>query len=151
MIRKNKLIFSLLYIFLALIISLSIFLLSVRLVVYDEGIYKKEFSKYNVYENLRGVDIENINKEVLGYFKGKQNLESDFFTLREKEHLRDVKNLIQFLNILLLSLAIILVVIAILLFNIGSIPIYIGKILLLTSLIIWLITGITYLSAIHGF
>ena len=63
---------------------------------FDENFYRAEFQKYGVYENLDGYDIEKINTDVLDYLRyGKGLIENDFFNEREKEHLLDVKNLIQ--------------------------------------------------------
>ena len=90
-------------------------LLSIRLIIFDEEVYREEFAKYNVYENLAGVEVNTINKEVLDYFKGNGEIKTDFFSAREKEHLLDVKkiitllsNLIYLLIPLIISLSLIL-------------------------------------------
>lgn len=67
-------------------------------VAFDKAVYKKEFSKYNVYENLEDYDIESINDDVLNYFKNNDDnnlIANDFFNEREKTHLLDVKHLIE--------------------------------------------------------
>ncbi len=66
-------------------------------VAFDESLYKKEFSKYNVYTKLKNYDIEIINNDVLNYLKNEKNnnlIKNDFFNEREKTHLLDVKILI---------------------------------------------------------
>ena len=66
-------------------------------VAFDESLYKKEFSKYNVYTKLKNYDIEIINNDVLNYLKNVKNnnlIKNDFFNEREKTHLLDVKILI---------------------------------------------------------
>lgn len=82
----------------AALIFIIIFLYNFNSAVFDRDYYKKEFTKYNVYENLRGYDIEKVNSDVLGYFisgKNKGLIENDFFNEREKMHLLDVKEIIQ--------------------------------------------------------
>lgn len=67
-------------------------------VAFDKNLYKEEFSKYNVYGNLKDYNIESINNDVLNYLQsGKNNelIENDFFNEREKTHLLDVKHLIE--------------------------------------------------------
>ena len=67
-------------------------------VAFDKEMYKKEFSKYDVYENLENYDVEEINDDVLDYLQFEKNnelIKNDFFNEREKIHLLDVKNLIQ--------------------------------------------------------
>ena len=82
----------------ALLIPLIIFLYNFNSAVFDRDYYKREFTKYNVYENLKNYDAEKINNDVLYYFiSGKNNglIENNFFNEREKMHLADVKNIIQ--------------------------------------------------------
>ncbi|MBL7055707.1 DUF1461 domain-containing protein [Candidatus Woesearchaeota archaeon] len=69
-----------------------IFFFNFNLVVFDESFYKQEFAKYEVYSNLEDQDVDNINKEVLQYLKFSDgNLQNEFFTEREKSHMKDVK------------------------------------------------------------
>ena len=80
----------------ALLIPLIIFLYNFNSAVFDRDYYKREFTKYNVYENLKNYDAEKINNDVLYYFiSGKNNglIENNFFNEREKMHLADVKNI----------------------------------------------------------
>lgn len=82
----------------ALIVPLVIYLYNFNSVAFDENFYKKEFLKYDVYENLGNYDIENINNDVLDYLAHGKNgelIENDFFNEREKKHLLDVKSLIE--------------------------------------------------------
>jgi len=82
------------------IISLSIPIIiygfNFNSVAFDQDLYKEEFSKYNIYENLENYEIENINNDVLNYLTNGNNLiENNFFNQREKTHLLDVKLLIE--------------------------------------------------------
>ncbi len=94
----KKLLINAISVLMALLIPLIIFLYNFNSAVFDRDYYKKEFSKYNVYENLKDYDAEKINNDTLNYFiSGKNNglIENNFFNEREKMHLLDVKNLIQ--------------------------------------------------------
>ena len=74
-----------------------IYVFNINPVVFDKGLYKQEFLKYNVYNNFGNYDIENINDDVLDYLQFEKNnklIQNDFFNEREKTHLLDVKNLI---------------------------------------------------------
>ena len=67
-------------------------------IAFDRGLYKEEFSKYDVYNNLEDYDAKKINDEVLNYLKSGKNkdlIQNDFFNEREKQHLLDVRNLVQ--------------------------------------------------------
>ncbi|MBW2976729.1 DUF1461 domain-containing protein [Candidatus Woesearchaeota archaeon] len=85
-------------ILMAITIPFIIFICSFNSVSFNERFYIKEFSKHDVYENLKDHDIEKINNDVLDYLKNEKNndlIDTDFFNEREKLHLLDVKNLIR--------------------------------------------------------
>jgi len=96
---KNKRLFMLVIsILMVLTIPFIIYLYNFNSIAFDRDLYKKEFLKYNVYNNLNNYDIENINNNVLNYLineKDSSLIDNDFFNEREKLHLLDVKNLIQ--------------------------------------------------------
>lgn len=92
--RLSVLIVSILMI---LLVPIIIYLYNFNSIAFDKDFYKREFSKYNIYDNLKNYDIENINNDVLNYLKNDKNsnlIENNFFNEREKTHLLDVKNLI---------------------------------------------------------
>ncbi len=94
----KRLLINSIFVLMALLIPIIIFLYSFNSIVFDRDYYKKEFTKYNVYENLKDYDAEKINDGILDYFiSGKNNglIENDFFNEREKVHLLDVKSIIQ--------------------------------------------------------
>jgi len=111
--QKNKLLkrgirycIYILVLFLILNISLHLYLISFRLIVFDEKFYKSEFKKYNVYERLAGQDIDKINSDILGYFRHEERavpIGNDFFNEKEKAHLIDVKLLVRLVLFLLYS------------------------------------------------
>lgn len=98
--HKNK-ISLILSIILIIVIPLILYLLSFKIIVFNENFYDKKFNEYSVYENLKEHDIKNINKELLDYLRNKRdNLNNDFFNQRELGHLKDVKDVFNFLSIL---------------------------------------------------
>lgn len=119
----KKLFISIVSILMILIVPIIIYGFNFNSVAFDENFYKKEFSKHNVYNNLKDYDIEKINNDVLAYLKFEKNnklIEDNFFNKREKTHLLDVKNLIQTLfNIYYFSIffIILLIIILIILLN----------------------------------
>ena len=126
---------------------------------FDRGLYKEEFSKYNVYNNLKYYDAEKINDEVLDYLtNGKNNnlIENDFFNEREKQHLLDVKRLIQgVLSIYYFSITLFLLsaIILFLLMNFNFIDISKKLLIILAfgSLLALLGAGLAYLPSSLNF
>lgn len=85
----------------ALIIALIpfvILLFNFRLVVFDFGFYKSEFEKLGVYRNVPEAD--NVAFDLIQYLKS-SDVQPDFFNEKEKLHLKDVKELINKLIIVL--------------------------------------------------
>ncbi|MBS3102369.1 DUF1461 domain-containing protein [Candidatus Woesearchaeota archaeon] len=95
--KNKKILISLVSILLILDVPLVLYLFNFKNTAFDENFYKKEFQKYNVYGKLQDYDVEKINNDVLNYLKSEkeESIKNDFFIQREKEHLLDVKNLIQ--------------------------------------------------------
>jgi integral membrane protein (TIGR01906 family) len=86
---------------------------SLFVVSMDNGFYKSEFNKYNVYGNFNQ-DKEKIDAEfsdVLDYVKGHDTkLDMSFFNEKEKQHLNDVRDLFSFARyVLIFSLILVLV------------------------------------------
>lgn len=104
-------------ILLIILIPILLFLLSFKLVIFNENFYKREFLKYDVYDKLSEYNIEKINKDVLDYFKNNDKLlKNDFFDEKEKSHLLDVKNLIYTSNFIFYFLLILIIILFFLLF-----------------------------------
>jgi hypothetical protein len=76
------------------IVSLII-LTNLNLVSLNFNVYKKEFQKLNVYEEIPEADKYALN--VINYHKGKEELNNSFSD-KEKLHLKDVKDLIRRLS-----------------------------------------------------
>ena len=96
--RNKKLFVNIISILMVILLPLILYGFNSNSVAFDRDLYKKEFLKYHVYDNLKDYDIELINNDVLDYLlneKSSNPIENDFFNEREKTHLLDVKNLIQ--------------------------------------------------------
>ena len=81
--------------------SILIVLVNVKILVSDEKFFHKEFEKYGVYSALKGYDVDEINKQVFGFFNYKNSLPLDFFNEREVKHLNDVKEVLYGVDFLL--------------------------------------------------
>lgn len=114
---KNKKIIIFIIILLIIDVYLLLYLINFNIIAFDKNFYKKEFLKYDVYSKLADKNIEEINNDVLLYLKHGNNelIENDFFNIKEKQHLLDVKNLIQGLNLFFYSLIILFVFLSIIL------------------------------------
>src|SRR3989338_6397982 len=79
-------------------IPFFLYLLNFRLIVFNENYYKGEFEKHGIYGKFPDKDIDKTNRDLLLYLKhgnAGNLIDSGFFTLEEKEHLLDVRNLVQ--------------------------------------------------------
>jgi len=90
----------------AVIILLTISILTITYVAsfslnaFNEKFYKKEFKKYNIYENFPNKDIDQVNAEILLYLQDKkEDYNKELFNQNEIQHLKDVKLLIQKIDI----------------------------------------------------
>jgi len=95
---NKKLLLIIIPVIMTLLVPIILYAYNLNSVAFDETFYKKEFQKYNVYENLKDYDVERINNKVLNYLRYEKNeklIDEDFFTKREKQHFLDVKNLFQ--------------------------------------------------------
>ena len=98
--KKKRIIIIAIIILLVLFISDILYLVSFNLNAYDERFYSKEFTKYDVYGEFPGKDIDRINSELLLYIKGKKDeYNTELFNDNEIEHMEDVRDLIHGLNI----------------------------------------------------
>ncbi len=80
------------YLFIANII-LFIILLSFTIHIFNKGFYSQKFEENGAYDTFGKDRTDKINSEVFGYFLLKNDLETNFFNSREKDHLKDVKSL----------------------------------------------------------
>jgi integral membrane protein (TIGR01906 family) len=83
--RKNKILFGVLVVSVAIIILLSNF----YFLLYDKSFYVSEFSKYDLYIEKWDMFLDNM----FDFFKGKAEL-NPYFNERETSHMDDVKDVI---------------------------------------------------------
>ena len=80
-------------ILLILSIILFIILLNFRLYIYNINYYQDEYEKLNIYDNIPKKQALENTISLFDYFKDDKPLTS-FFNNKEKQHLADVKNII---------------------------------------------------------
>ncbi|HEY5600896.1 MAG TPA: DUF1461 domain-containing protein [Patescibacteria group bacterium] len=81
-----------------LLVFLSIFFLSFKVLVFNFAIYEFEFKRVDVYKYLDKEIADNQAKSVIGFHRGKNNLDQNFFSKNEIDHLTDVKTVIRKVN-----------------------------------------------------
>ncbi len=86
--------------------------------VFDKKSYFKEQENAKVYEDLNKSLAQNVTTSLISYFRYKETMDTDFFSQQEKEHMQDVKNLINKLIISYYISIVLLVVFFILYYNI---------------------------------
>jgi len=131
--------------FLAVIIPIFLVLLNYRLLVFNDSYYFDEFKELGVYDKFSKKDVEENTFELIGYFKGKNALESEFFNEKEKLHLKDVKNLIKKTNIIFWISATLLGLLVFLNRNSLSKPFFYGGILMIVVIFIFSMINFNFL------
>lgn len=81
----------LLILFLPIVIILS----NLLFLTYNNNFYKTIYKKENIYQNFKStLQVDIATKELVGYFRGQNNLEDNIYSIQAKSHLKDVKSLI---------------------------------------------------------
>lgn len=81
---------------LTLILPSFIFLNNLKYNAFNQDFYHKEFEKYGIYDTFKNkAVIDEVSLNLVNYLKGKENLKEGFFNEKEKQHLSDVKHLLQ--------------------------------------------------------
>lgn len=80
------------YFFIVNIIAF-ITLFSFAIHVFNLDIYSQKFRENGAYDTFGKDKVDEVNSQVFDYFLLKNDLETDFFNDREKEHLKDVRSL----------------------------------------------------------
>ena len=83
-------------VFLILALPLLIFLSVARFASLDDGFYKEKLSEYNVKQ-----DAFNLHQKIIDFVKGKSNSIPSELNEREKQHLFDVRGILNIATILL--------------------------------------------------
>lgn len=85
---------------LVLFIADIIYITSFKLNAFNSKFYSKEFEKYNIYGEFPLQDVDRINSEVLDYLQDKRDeFDTSLFGVEEISHFRDVKKVIQGIDI----------------------------------------------------
>lgn len=111
-----------------------IFLSSFHSVLYNDNFYEKEFQKNNVYEKFSKESVNNATNELFGYIQGKNALTTNFFSERDKQHMVDVKELIN--NALLIYYVLFFVIVVLFVFLYLKHPRSIKTILFSSSILV---------------
>ena len=83
--------------FLIILIPLLIILGNFHLLIFNFGFYQSLYQQTGVYQTFADQEIVNwATDNLLGYLRGKNNLDHIFFSKQAILHLTDVKNLLQF-------------------------------------------------------
>jgi len=156
--KNNK---SLLILVLAVILVISIpifvYLYNLNKVAFNEELYIKKFTQYNIYSKLIDNDIDAINMEVLDYIRtgGDELIGNDFFTDREKDHFYDVKNVVQSAQIIyyisIFILILFSILIALLINNFLKFLLLYGKILFMGGLLTFILSMLLLLGVLLSF
>lgn len=105
---------------LVLFIVAVMYLTSFNLNAFNESFYSREFKKYNIYGKFPAEDIDKLNSGLLLYLKDKNDdFNKELFNQQEIGHLKDVKSVIQKINILYCIMLIILIILIALLFSLN--------------------------------
>ena len=76
----------------------TLLLLNFRFLVFNQSYYQNQFKKLNVYQTIdENIAIAQSNK-LIAYLCCNKELDAKFYTQREKDHLKDVKSIIQRVN-----------------------------------------------------
>ena len=105
--------------FLMILIPLVIILGNFQYLVFNVCFYQKLYQKTGVYQTFSDREIANYATDnLLGYFRGKNALDHNFFSTQAKLHLEDVRNILKLTsNLFYLSLATVLTISIILVFK----------------------------------
>lgn len=87
---------------LVLIIPILLLLFILQITSFSDSFYSKEFTQYNVYNNVNNASA--IHKKVVNFVQGKNEDLPIQFNDREKEHLKDVRKLVVASKIVLIIL-----------------------------------------------
>lgn len=113
---RKKIISNTILVLLILLIPVILYIFNFKLILFDTSLYSAEFEKQGVYEKFENAD--EINGKLLTYFKDEKELvDIDIYDDEEKQHLLDVKKLINIsFSLLNISLIVFLVLLTALLY-----------------------------------
>lgn len=100
--------------FLIILIPLVIILGNFEYVIFNFNFYKNLYSQVGVYQSFGSQkEVNDVTNNLLDYFRGKNELDHNFFSSQAALHLADVKTIINFsTNFFYLTFAVVLILIA---------------------------------------
>lgn len=90
-------------ILLIILMPILITLINFKILAFNENYYKEQFEKNKVYEELTKEETDEAAGELISYLNEGGELKTNYFNEKEKQHLKDVRDIIRRLNILLWS------------------------------------------------
>lgn len=82
----------------AALLVFLVFSYFLEFIAYDQNVYDEQYKKNGIYKRFGKENVDKITNELLTYLryeKGDQHIPTSFFNQKEKQHLLDVKNLLQ--------------------------------------------------------
>lgn len=80
---------------LILFLPIMIILTNLLALAYSNNAYQTIYERENIYQHFQSKEqVDNATKELIGYFRGQNNLEDKIYSIQAKFHLKDVKSLI---------------------------------------------------------
>lgn len=82
----------------AALLVFLIFSYSLEIIAYDKSFYNEQYEKNGIYKRFGKENVDKTTNELLTYLryeKGETLMTTSFFNQKEKQHLLDVKNLLQ--------------------------------------------------------
>ncbi|MBN2368198.1 DUF1461 domain-containing protein, partial [Candidatus Woesearchaeota archaeon] len=76
-------------------VFLILFFSTMFSIIYNLNFYEKNFQQYKIYDRFTKQEALDAAKNIMGFFKSKNELDSEFFNENEVSHLLDVKLLLQ--------------------------------------------------------
>lgn len=136
---------------LILFLPITIIFSNLLFLTNNNNFYQTIYEKENIYQNFQSkVQVDNATKELIGYFRGQNNLEGNYYSVQAITHLEDVKRLIKFtvaidVMSILLSLGLMIVLI------IKNKAYLISKSLIIGSIVTFLIVMLVLIAFITNF
>lgn len=88
-------------IILTLLIPIIILLANFAFLAFNEKYYERQYTKNAVYDQIPKEQVDGATEQLINYLRDGKELQGDYFNAKEKEHLKDVRNIINFLMITL--------------------------------------------------
>lgn len=85
---------------LIILIPIIILLANFSFLAFNERYYEKQYIKNGVYSQISKEQVDEATKQLISYLRDGKELQGDYFNEKEKQHLKDVRNLIKILLII---------------------------------------------------